>query len=78
VKTAISKILPLVLNLERVSTPQQLTEEGKNLDRIGRITPLPIGVNKKAFSINHIECELLSPRKPKAGLLFYIHGGVIV
>ena len=75
VKTALSKLLPLMLSFDRVSTPQQLLEEGENLDKIGRVTPLPMGVKKKAFMVNHIECELLTPRKPKDGLLFYIHGG---
>ncbi len=75
VKTAVNKLLPLMLSLDRVSTPQQLVEEGKNLDRLGRITPLSAGIKKKSFFINHIECELLTPRKPKDGLLFYIHGG---
>jgi monoterpene epsilon-lactone hydrolase len=75
VKIALNKLLPLMLGLDRASTQQQLLEEGENLDKIGRMTPLPVGVKKKTFMVNRIECELLTPRKPKDGLLFYIHGG---
>ena len=75
VKLTLNKLLPLVLDLDRVSSLEQLSTEGKNLDRIGRLIPMPIGVKKQSFFVNHIECELLTPRKPKDGLLFYIHGG---
>ena len=64
-----------MLSLDRVSSPEQLLKEGENLDRIGRLIPMPKGVKKQSFFVNHIECELLTPRKPKDGLLFYIHGG---